>query len=199
MATWSSGYLKRIANENRKHGKTLLILTGLVVVGILARLAPHLPNATPLNTITNIARSSVGSFAAYGVPIVILLVSDLVIGFYDWRILLSVYGAFTFSAFLARFAPLSSSWSSVIRYPLMTSLSFFIITNGAVWAFSPWYEKSFLGLLEAYEMGLPFLRFMLVGDVLYMATATALFARFPTGRIARLLSGLTARGFARQQ
>lgn len=155
----------------KKSSKHIILATvGLVGIGVLSRLTPHLPNATPLNTLTNIARTYVGNTTAFVVPLLSLILSDVVIGFYDWRILTSVYGCFMFSALLSRIAPVTSAWS-VLSYPLLTSVTFFIITNAAVWAFSPWYEPTLSGLLSCYTAGLPFLRYMLIGDIAYMCGA----------------------------
>lgn len=150
--------------------RTVFLVLGLISVGVVSRLIPHLPNATPLNALTNVARTHLGFIPALIVPLLTLILTDAVIGFYDWRILISVYSSFVLCAALSRYAPVTKSWS-VLTYPLVASLSFFLITNGAVWAFSPWYERSMLGLLTCYTAGLPFLKFMLVGDILYTAGA----------------------------
>ena len=44
-----------------------------------------------------------------------------------------------------------------------------MVTNYAVWQFSPWYEKSLAGLLESYTLALPFFRNTLLGDLFYSA------------------------------
>lgn len=154
-----------------KSSKHIILATvGLVGIGVLSRLAPHLPNATPLNALTNVARTYVGTTASFAVPLLTLVLSDFIIGFYDWRILVSVYACFALSAFFAHIAPISARYS-ILTYPLLTSLTFFIVTNGAVWAFSPWYEASLAGLLACYAAGVPFLRYMLIGDMVYMCGA----------------------------
>lgn len=52
---------------------------------------------------------------------------------------------------------------------LATALSFFAISNFAVWVVWPEYPKSVAGLVECYMMGLPFFRREVVGDVLFSA------------------------------
>ena len=46
---------------------------------------------------------------------------------------------------------------------------FYIVTNFAVWAFQSDYEKSLAGLAECYWAAVPFYRWMLAGDIFYLA------------------------------
>ena len=59
------------------------------------------------------------------------------------------------------------------------SVSFFLITNTAIWWLTPWYEKSLSGLLYSFELGLPFLRNMLLGDLVYTFTLLGAAAALP--------------------
>ena len=114
-------------------------------------------------------------------PLVTLFISDLSIGFYDWRVMASVYGSFALVGVLSL---LLRKYPNILTGAAITALSsflFFLITNFAVWAFSPWYEKSLTGLLYCYTLGLPFYRNMALGDALY---TPLLFAVFAYGHIA---------------
>ncbi len=139
----------------------------LVFLGVAVRFLPHLPNMTPIAAIAIVSCIYLRKHLAFTLPLVTLFLSDSAIGFYDWRIMLSVYGSF---ALIALMGWLGSNHSN----PLFTTVKitassfiFFLITNAAVWAFSPWYEKSIAGLLYAYELGIPFFRNMFIGDLLY--------------------------------
>lgn len=81
--------------------------------------------------------------------------------------MISVYGSFLLIGLLSARITKLCSFMPISLSVIGASLFFFLITNGAVWAFSPWYEKSIYGLFYSYELGLPFLRNMLVGDVFY--------------------------------
>jgi hypothetical protein len=48
-----------------------------------------------------------------------------------------------------------------------SSLSFFLVTNFAVWAFSPIYAANAGGLIKCYIAALPFLQNMLCGDLFW--------------------------------
>jgi len=52
---------------------------------------------------------------------------------------------------------------------LATAISFFLVSNFAVWAVWPTYPHTMAGLMECYTMGLPFFRRELVSDVLFSA------------------------------
>lgn len=147
-----------------------IAICSLVIFGVIIRLAPHEPNMTAITAIAIISSIYIGRRYAMLLPIVILLLSDIVIGFYDWRLMLSVYGSFALIGVLSwinkKNRTIIPMGISLIGAPLL----FFLITNTVVWFFSPWYEQSISGLLYAYELGLPFLRNMLLGDVIYTAT-----------------------------
>lgn len=149
--------------------KALTIL-GLIAIGVLGRLLPHMPNATPVTAIALAGSKYVGRVWAIVIPITAMLISDALIGFYDWRILVSVYASFALIGAMSMAAKKHPGIIPAGLFAIGASLIFFFLTNFAVWALSPWYERSLWGLLYCYELGLPFLRNMLLGDLLYTAT-----------------------------
>jgi len=147
-----------------------------MVFGIATRLLPHAPNATALTAVALICSLYLGNrFLSFIIPTVSLIVSDAFIGFYDWKIMASVYVSFLLGWILVSFCKKKNGLASVGMSLAGSSILFFLITNGAVWLFSPWYEKSIAGLLYAYELGLPFLRNMFVGDFFYTLGLIAVF------------------------
>jgi len=155
-------------------GVLFLTIFALLFFGVITRLLPHLPNATPLTAIALTSGIYLGKRWSVVLPVVVLFLSDMVIGFYDWKIMASVYGSFVFIGCLSWLNRTYGGVSFVCLSVVAASLLFFFITNSAVWLFSPWYEKSFTGLLYAWELGIPFLRNMLVGDLFY-TTALIMF------------------------
>ena len=153
----------------------LTIAVGLTVFVIVMRLLPHEPNMTPVTAAAIVGGLYLGRRWAFLLPSLALLISDMLVGFYDWKIMLSVYASFALisglSLVVAKYRSVLIGGISLIG----ASTSFFLITNGAVWAFSPWYEKSVSGLMYAYELGLPFFRNMLLGDVVYTLAMVAVF------------------------
>jgi hypothetical protein len=146
--------------------KKIPVILGLIAFGIAGRLFPHLPNATPINAVALAARRYAGARWAYIAPIAAMLASDAVIGFYDLRILASVYLSFALIAGMGAFA--GKSFRGTLLYAVSGPFIFFLTTNFAVWLFSPWYEKSAAGLAYAYALGIPFLRNMFLGDCAYV-------------------------------
>ncbi len=154
--------------------KTFLSILGLVALGFLGRLAPHPPNTTPVTAIAFAAGKYVGAKWAIAIPLIVMVISDAVIGFYDWKVLVSVYGSFAIIgcvSILARSKPPAVT----ILLVMASSLFFFLITNFAVWATSTWYPHTTAGLITAYAAGLPFLRNMFIGDVFYAASLLGVF------------------------
>jgi hypothetical protein len=55
----------------------------------------------------------------------------------------------------------------VIGAALASSVSFFVVSNFAVWAAYNMYPKSFSGLMTSYTLALPFFRHAVEGDLLF--------------------------------
>ncbi|OHB10740.1 MAG: hypothetical protein A3G05_00720 [Candidatus Zambryskibacteria bacterium RIFCSPLOWO2_12_FULL_45_14] len=163
--------------------KTILIASILVLFGILVRLLPHLPNSTPISAIAFASSIYLGRRWALSLPLLALFLSDIFIGFYDWKIMASVYGSFVLIGILSWLGRKYKNLFSIGFLVILAPIIFFLVTNTAVWLFSPWYTKDIAGLLYCYELGLPFLRNMFIGDVVY---TTFLFSVFEYARIRTL-------------
>jgi hypothetical protein len=145
----------------------LSLTMSLVGLDIVARVAPHAPNVTPIAASAVFAGMVLRSRAlALAVPISALLLSDLVAGSYDWRIMGVVYAALALPTLLARWG---RARPVVVLAPLVlsSSLLFFATTNFAVWAFSDMYAHDLHGLVLCYVAALPFLWNTVAGDVLW--------------------------------
>ncbi len=145
----------------------LLLILALIAVGIAGRLMPHIPNATPITALVFACSLYFGRRVSLLVPLSVMFLTDFIIGFYNPVIMLSVYGSFLLVILLSWWAQKNNSIIGIGYSVLASSVVFFIITNTTVWWFSPWYEKSFAGLLYCFELALPFLRNMMIGDLLY--------------------------------
>lgn len=148
--------------------RDILIIAGLLVAAtVTARLLPHLPNLTPLSAIGITGGVYLGKRYAILLPLLALLISDIFLGFYSAPVLLSVYGSFVLIGVLGCVASVYRNVFVTVMMGAVAPVVFFLITNAAVWAFSPWYAKNLAGLLYAYELGLPFFRTMFAGDLAY--------------------------------
>ncbi len=63
----------------------------------------------------------------------------------------------------------NTGWLRVAGAALASSISFFVVSNFAVWACWDTYPKTFAGLMTCYTAGLPFFRRGLAGDMLFTA------------------------------
>ncbi len=72
---------------------------------------------------------------------------------------------------------------------LVPATLFWLVSNFAVWAFQSDYEKSWAGLVHCYWMAVPFFRWMVAGDVFYLAVlfSCAALAGMPLVRFDRQL------------
>jgi len=145
----------------------LSLAMGLVGLDIVARLAPHAPNVTPIAASALFAGMVLRSRAlALAVPLAAMLVSDLLVGAYDWRVMSVVYAALALPALLGMWG---RARSAVLLPPLVlsSSLFFFATTNFAVWASSGMYAHDLHGLIHCYVAALPFLQNTVIGDMFW--------------------------------
>jgi hypothetical protein len=154
--------------------RLFLSILGLVGVGLLGRLVPHPPNTTPVTAIAFAAAKYVGAAWAIAIPLFAMVLTDLVIGFYDWKVLVSVYGSVAIIGGIGVLAR-GARPPVLIVLVMASSVLFFLVTNFAVWAASSWYPPTFEGLVASYVAGLPFLRNMFIGDVFYAASLLGAF------------------------
>ena len=180
----SMALIARLRRATRIHALDLSpgdlsLAMSLVGLDVVARVAPHAPNVTPIAASAVLAGMVLRSRAlAVAVPLSAMLVSDLVTGAYDWRIMGVVYAALALPALLARWG---RARPMLVLAPLVlsSSLLFFATTNFAVWAFSGMYAHDLHGLVLCYVAALPFLGNTVAGDMLW---TTLLFATWWSAR-----------------
>ena len=64
---------------------------------------------------------------------------------------------------------------TVISGTLAGSVLFYLVTNFAVWAFTPLYDKTGSGLIQCYTMAIPFFRNTVLGDLFYVGVFFGVF------------------------
>lgn len=141
--------------------KKQLVIISFVLIAAIIRLFPHLPNVTP---ITAMALFSGVYFTnkkyAFLVPLIAMFISDLFLGFS--AISIFVYLAFILISFIG-----IKSKKIGISSVLISSLSFFVITNFGDWLIG--YPKTIGGLVECYTLAIPFFRNSVIGDLFFTA------------------------------
>jgi len=149
--------------------RTDLLVIGLLIgLDIAARLLPHAPDFTPVAATALFAATLLRARPlAVLVPIARMTLGDAMLGFCDWRVMATVYGTLALPACAACLSDRQRRPLLIVPMLLSSSLIFFLITNFAVWAFSPLYAANAAGLVKCYGAGLPFLRNMAEGDLFW--------------------------------
>ncbi|HLH42560.1 MAG TPA: DUF6580 family putative transport protein [Bryobacteraceae bacterium] len=165
------------------------IWTGIVLLGALARLIPHPWNFTPLVATGLFA----GAYArkarsAAAVTLLSLALSDVVLDTFVYRRFdrgfAWIYAAAVVPVLLGRWMRRSKGVPGLAAAMLASSLSFFAITNFAVWL-GGLYPHTLSGLAASYAAGIPFYRNQLLGDIFYTAVMFSAYEALTRRRLAR--------------
>lgn len=155
-------------NMKKVHFELVLALI-LMGFGVAMRLVPHAANFTPIGAIALFGSLYLPKRIAVALPFGMMVVSDALIGFYDARIMLAVYGSFFAAQLIGLWLRNHKNVFAIAGGTAVSSLLFFFITNAAVWAFGTMYSHTLLGLAQSYVNGLPFFKYTLAGDLFYVA------------------------------
>ena len=164
-----------------------------VLVAVAVRFMPHPLAFTPVAAAL-LYFGARGSRRQLWVPFVLFAASDVVLTKFvyayqfswDHFVTWAWYGAILWlGANLRESASLreKADWLRVGGASLGSSVSFFVVSNFAVWACWNLYPKTFSGLMACYDAGLPFFRRGFAGDLVFTAlmfgvpAAAALLAR----------------------
>jgi hypothetical protein len=148
----------------------LPLAAGLVALDVFARLLPHAPNFTPIAASAVFAGMMFRSRAlALSIPLAAMLIADLVIGGYDWRVMIAVYAALMLPALLGVVAQRFRTPLIIAPAVVTSSVIFFVVTNFAVWAWSGMYPLTISGLVHCYVAALPFFQNTISGDMFWGA------------------------------
>lgn len=155
-----------------------IVLLVLLIFGVMYRLLDYPPNFTPIAAISLFAGYYFRSKWVFVLPLSILLISDIFIGFYNFEIMLAVYLCFAIIPFLGFLIKGKNKAGKIIFASLTGSILFFVITNFAVWFFGNWYSHDFGGLISCYAMAIPFFRNTLTGDLFFSGVVFGSFALY---------------------
>jgi hypothetical protein len=144
----------------------LIALLSAIAAAAALRLVPHPPNFSPIDAMALFSGAYLGRRAiSFVAPLAALLLSDLALGFY--------HGVATVYATVALIVVIGWSLSSK-RTPLrigvaaiMSSITFFAITNFGMWLFSGFYPVTYAGLVACYTAAIPFFQNTVAGDLFY--------------------------------
>jgi hypothetical protein len=192
---------------------TLAYVLALAVLAALYRAAPyylfgpdryHLWNLVPVGALALFAGSRLRSSRAWLVPLAVMLVSDLLLWYPQYRMGMSpfswlgtplIYGSFVVYVLIGRLVRQGELSPPVIGgAALVGGAQFFLLSNFAVWLGGSLYPKTLAGLGACYLAGVPFYQNTLAGDLLFSGLffgVHAVLIRLPAG------SAITRRGEVR--
>lgn len=168
--------------------ETVLAMAVLISVSVLGRLWLEQPNFKPSLAAAILAGAILRDWRlAMVVPFASLALTDGFLGVYEWPLMAAVYACLTLPVFWTRLTESTTRWvsdrcgqhhSAMVR-PLVElirlnagaaagAVVFFVVTSAVVWTSTPWYSQDLAGLSQAYINALPFLRWMLQGNVVFL-------------------------------
>ncbi len=179
--------VNRFASIKSRDRKTLAVeaavIVALIVVAVAGRVYPHPANFTPIAAAALCAGFMLRSrLLALAVPISAVIISNFFEEAVDLRIAIAVGAALSFPVLLRGLLREQWNVTRVIGCSLLASAGFFLISNLAVWAYSPMYTHDLAGLATCFTAALPFLRNSLAGDLTYSAAFFGLHALWMLGQ-----------------
>lgn len=192
---------------NQQQGKMqLLIFAALILLAVLTRLMPALPNFSPIIAIAIMSglyfKDRILKFL---VPLSALLISDVLVnnvlyadhfeqftvfysGFYWTYGCIALFILLTDKALMQKFhdSSLVQKSSIVGGSALLASVIFFLVSNFGVWVSGSLYPMTWSGLVSAYAFAIPFFHMNLLGNLVF---AGILFGAF---EFIKLSMGLTS-------
>lgn len=151
----------------------------LVFAGVMLRVLPVLAtgklgnNIAPVAAIALFAGTYLKKKYAIWLPLIVMAISDVFIGFHNLMFL--TWGSFALIGIIGLWLRENKNLVNTAVGTLTGSLLFFFVTNFGVWAFTPMYDKTWQGLVQCYAMAVPFFRNTLIGDALFVAVLFGVF------------------------
>ncbi|HEY8999676.1 MAG TPA: DUF6580 family putative transport protein [Candidatus Saccharimonadales bacterium] len=151
--------------EVRVGRRQLLVGVALVAFGVVMRLVPHPANFAPVGAIALFGGAIFGKRYGWWLPVVVMMISDLYLGFYSSM-------PFTWAAYalIGLIGVSMKRWHGWWRVPVgsaASSLTFFAVSNFGVWINGGLYAHTWSGLVQCFTLALPFFRPTVVSDLVF--------------------------------
>ena len=150
--------------------KNLLIIL-FILLGVFTRVIPHPPNFTALGAIALFGGAFFSNkYFAFLIPILIMFLSDLILGY---QMVLSVYISFIIIVFLGFLLQKKQTGLQITGVSILASIIFFIVTNFFFWLNSSpldgvyYCPKDIMGLVKSYTQAIPFFWNTLFSTLIY--------------------------------
>ncbi|MFH1207055.1 MAG: DUF6580 family putative transport protein [Patescibacteria group bacterium] len=155
-------------------GITVLIF---VMATVLMRLVPHPYNFIPVGALALFCGTHIRSRWGVLIPLAAMIVTDSIIGWHS--LILFTWGCYALVGMIGWWVRQNKNIGRIVAGTVAGSVLFYIVTNFAVWAFTPLYSKTLAGLVQSYIMAIPFYRNTFFGDIFYV---TVFFGVFEVAR-----------------
>lgn len=148
---------------------------GLTILGAVARLLPHLPNFSPVGSLSLFAGARMRGWQAYALPLLLMAVTDPLVGGYSAATPL-IYASFLINVWIGSRLRNTENPLWIGAAAVLGSLQFFLLTNFAWLSGSSMYPHTWAGVVACYTAALPFYGRTLASDLLYSAALFGLHA-----------------------
>lgn len=148
-----------------KGQSSFFLVLAAVGFAVVMRVIPHPANVAPVAALALFAGAYLERRWTIVMPLSIMVVSDAIIGFHG--LIAFTWGCFLLTGVLGWWVRKKFGVMRIIFGSLIGSVLFYVVTNWAVWAFTPLYTKNLSGLAQSYILALPFFRNTILGDLLF--------------------------------
>lgn len=149
----------------------------LLGLGIIARVAVHVPNFSPVIAIALFGGAYLDRKYAIILPVALMLATDMILGFHPTMPF--TWGCMALIAVMGLWVRERKGLLTVIGGGFLGAVIFYIVTNFGVWLTSGMYAKSWAGLTECYVMAIPFFKTSLLSTLVYTAVLFGLYEGAP--------------------
>lgn len=135
----------------------------IILLGILSRVAMHLPNFTPIIPLALFGGVYLSRRFALWTPLVLMILSDMIIGFHDT--ILFTWGSILLISALGMLLRHKKQWGNLLGAGVVASILFFLVTNFGAWL--TMYPRTGAGFINCYLAAIPFFRNTLLSTLFY--------------------------------
>ena len=150
------------------------IALSLIAIAVTLRILPHPANFAPVGAISIFGGAILPKRMSVLVPLLAMMISDAVIGFYSLMPL--IWACYLIIALASSHWLRPAKLRRGIGLTLGASTFFFVVTNFGVWATSGMYAHTWSGLMNCYTLAVPFFRNTLLSDLAYTGLLFSIYA-----------------------
>lgn len=150
------------------------IVTLMIFAAAFVRLLPHPPNFAPIAAMALFSGAYFNKkWAAFLVPLAAMFITDLILGFHStmW----AVYISFALIVVIGMMMLKEQKIGNIFFASVISSVSFFIITNFGIWISTSYYAKTGAGLAACYTAAIPFFHQTLLSDLFFVGVLFGLY------------------------